>query len=356
MHFHTTNYLKDSDHRRHMVHRGFWLRGTPRLILGCRLFGHRPVVDGTAGFREGDLGRRWVCCDRCGVRPEPQGNLDPTAWDVGQPYDGLIQAPRVLSPTVLKQLARRGHKPTAQAVPGLWPAKPTGTLGGELVIGHPYSTGFSIKVGNCASEHTLAADIGLWPLGTLYLHTERHGQEIQRRLNPIGYESRVTEVAISDRTLRTKLWAKRNEWSKTDPWWMRGSFRVDPRDIILGEVRNSWEDVGDPVTGTVRMPEGDEHDVQLTLQKWTTARSKHPFRKKIWWRVDWSSKAGIPFRMRGRGDEVNSATVDVTFDAVRNGRWAPEACAAIAADVSRYRARYNYRPEPAAAELAPDRT
>lgn len=344
MRTHSVDYRKDRPNDPKLLHRGFWVYDVPRLTVLCRLLGHRPIVDGTEGIGERP-GSRWVACDRCGIRPEPQGHLDPAQWDIGQTYDGEYLE-RELSPRVREQLAKRGHTENL-GKPGAWPSRPASTVGAELVLGRSSSTGISLKVGNPGSEQTLAADAGVTGLFHLYLHTEDHGRWIQRRLNPTGYESRVIEADIHHGRLHTKLWARRDSRSKSDPWWMHGTVRLDPRDILLGEARYSWEDIGEPVTATVRMPEGDDHEVVLTLQKWTHSRARG--RKSFTWRVDWRSKNGIPIRNHDwKGDEVFASTVDVSAAAVDNGHWAAEACAAIAADCSRDRARYTYRPPNAA--------
>ena len=54
---------------------------------------------------------------------------------------------------------------------------------------------------------------------------------------------------------------------------MRGSVRIDPRDVVLGERRYSYADVGDRVPAVVRMPHGDDHVVTLQLQRQTFGRA-----------------------------------------------------------------------------------
>lgn len=344
MRTHTVDYRKDRPNDRAWINRGFWVYNVPRLIALCRLLGHKPVVDGTTGF-QGRPGSRWVACDRCGIRPDPQGVLDPALWDIGQPYDGEF-LDRPIPVRVREQLAKRGH--TARlGIPGHWPARPTTSVGGQLVIGRSSSTGISLKVGNCGSEQVLAIDFGITGLFHLYLHTEDHGRWLQRRLNPRGYDSRIIEVDIHHRRLYTKLWARRDEWSKTDPWWMHGSLRLDPRDRLFGDPKYKYEDVGDPVTATVRMPEGDDHQVVLKLQKCTHGRTRG--RQAHSWNVHWESKAGIPVRNHDwKGNNTYASGVDVSADAVSDDRWVAEACAAVAAQCSRDRAHYNYTPTNAA--------
>src|SRR5262245_12335266 len=88
------DYLKrDGRQRGMLVHRGIWLHDVPRLMLWCRLRGHKPVIDGNGPDRPDGGARRWVVCDRCGVRPDPQGNLPAKRFDVGQRYTGDLYPP-----------------------------------------------------------------------------------------------------------------------------------------------------------------------------------------------------------------------------------------------------------------------
>lgn len=190
MRFHSTDYRKDRERRGVLLNRGFWF-WLPRPLATCRILGHRPVVDGTAGLG-GRPGARWVCCDRCGVRPEPQGSLDPAAWSRGDAFDLRVPADGVV----------RAH--------GAWPEHPEGVFGGQLILGRTSSCGISVKVGNAGSEHTLAGHISLPFPAALYLHTEQFGTWLQRRLVPDGYESRVIEAAVHDKRLWWRLWVLRD--------------------------------------------------------------------------------------------------------------------------------------------------
>jgi hypothetical protein len=333
MRWYTVDYLKEDGRRAWtLLDCGFWLYDVPRLIPVCRLRGHRPVVDGVDHSTQGHRSR-WVVCDRCGIRPDPQGQVDPDQWAIGQPYAGPFEPQQ---PD--EDRAGRSWKP------GIWPVNPTGTVGGQLVIGNPLSTGFEIKVGDAGSEHVLAAHVGVYPLGALYLHTESHGQGLQRRLNPTGYVSRVTGFAIHGGHLYWHLWAKRDSHSVTDPKWQQGSFRIDPRDILLGEARYTYEDVDDPVSAVVRMPHGDDHQVTLQLQRQTLAR-KRGRRKRQKWCVDIEAKPGIPTKPGDRGRILGFA-VTVSDRAVRAGDWVNEACAEAASRMTRDRVRYGYRATP----------
>ncbi len=326
MHRLTVDYRKDESERRGtLLNKGYFLNDLPRLILLCRLFGHRPVVDGTTGFRDRP-GHRWVCCDRCGVRPDPQGQLNPAVSEIGDQYVGPFDNQLDLG---------------AQArTPGPWPKQPTGELGAQVIIGKSFpGWDAELKIGNAGSEHTLAAHLRLHPFGAIYLHTERFGTWLQRRLNPVGYQSRVISIGIQYGGIDWKLWAKRDESSRDDPWWMRGTIKLDPRDKLFGRRRYEYENVGDPVTVTVRMPHGDDHSVKLQLQRVTDGRNRRRFHS---WTADWSTRPGIPTKQHDRGLTLGSA-VDVSAESVTEGAWPAEAAAGIAAQMTKDRTRYGYR-------------
>jgi hypothetical protein len=344
MYVHGVNYLKErgESERGTLLNRGFWLSGTPRLMPICRLRGHKPVVDGTEPTRPGNLGSRWMCCDRCGTRPDPQGNLDPYTWDIGQVYTGP-RAAGLPEDSQARWDKLRSLKDQYYP-PGPWREQPTGEIGGQLVVGRTFGgVGMEFKVGCAGSDHTLEASVHLHHLGALYLHATSHGTWLQRRLIPTGYDSRVVELSISDSRLRWRLWAKRHEWSRDTPKWQDGSVCVDPREWLWGPTRNNFEDVGSPQRATVRLPHGDDHEVTLQLRRCTTGRTRG--RKTHSWWADWKCEQGIPCRDDDwKGDSVYGAGVEVGDQAVNDGTWPMAAAAAIAAQLTRHRCRHNYSP------------
>jgi hypothetical protein len=347
MHFHSVDYLKrDGGERGRLLNRGFWLERVPRLTLWCRLFGHRPVVDGTKGHRKGELGSRWVCCDRCGVRPEPQGSLDPATWTLGERYTGVFVGPPAGPRAVWTSEAGNPTVPS-YCTPGPWPARPTGSLGGQLVLGGQHSLAIKVKIGNKGSEHVLAAHVSAPHVGFLGLHTERHGTWVQRRLNPASYESREIGFSAHDGKVHWSLWEPRDSWSSDQPKWWAGSFPYDLRDVLWGPLRYSYEDVGEPVSVVVRMPYSDEdnHDVVLQLQRMSRGRTRGK-RRDEGWIVQWDCKAGIPYRQDDgwKGGRVQGSSVRVSRQAVDDGTWPLAAAAAISHDLVQQRIRYGYTP------------
>ncbi|HWB37587.1 MAG TPA: hypothetical protein VHA75_16355, partial [Rugosimonospora sp.] len=115
MRAHTVDYRaqEDAPPRWRLFDRGFWIYDIPRPLLLCRTLGHKPVVDGTGtpGEHRGMVSR-WVVCDRCGVRPHPQGYLDPTEWNVGDRYTGVWTDSPPQPAEKLKRLedAARAHR------------------------------------------------------------------------------------------------------------------------------------------------------------------------------------------------------------------------------------------------------
>jgi hypothetical protein len=340
MRWHTVNYLERDGGRRdgQLLNRGFWLNGVPRIMPLCRLLGHRAVVDGTNPVQvRPDYrgpGNRWVCCDRCGIRPNPQGSLDPEQWSIGQPYTGPH---RYDWPTDGDE---RFAAIKAGGAPGPWPAKPTSEIGGQLVIGDVHATSIQVKLGNRGSEQVLAGHITIHRIAALYVHTERHGTWLQRRFNPTGYESREIGFSIHGGRLFWSLWAPRNRWSSADPKWWQGSFRIDPRDILLGDRRYSYNDVEQAEDVVLRMPHGDDHRVSLKLQRCTLTRARRRRPIKITWTVDVRVTPGIPTKPGGHGGVTGFG---VQIPEHEGGDWVALGLAAAADRMTRDRARYGYR-------------
>jgi hypothetical protein len=310
-----------------LADRGFWLH-LPRPMVACRLLGHRPVADGTEPFRERRPAHMWVACDRCALRPAPQGSLDPMVWEMGMRAD-------------LAELSAPGA-PGVLSAPGPWPATEDGVIGAELIIGRSPSAGISVKVGNKGSEHTLAGHITMGPVGGLYLHTERIGSWFQRRLVPRGYESMATEVHVGDGRLRWQLWHPRDSWTRGTPWWRHGSVRLDPRDVAWGEKRYSYADTGQVATMAVSAAPGEVHQVHMKLRRQSHGRPGR--RQSLSWTVDCRSEPGIP--TEHHGGEMTGWAVELAGDAAASPNWAGHAATACSAKIAGIRLRNGYVPAP----------
>jgi hypothetical protein len=338
MHRFTVDYSKDRPDPRTLMNRGFFLNGLPRIILLCRLFGHRPVVDGYDS-QYGDRDRaRWVNCDRCGIRPHPQGTLDPDQWQLGRKYTGPFNPTQPTDPAARKKLASMGMDEGIR-LPGAWPAKPTSDVGCQLIIGRSlggFSMGF--KVGNPTSEQCLAGHISLSPLGALYVHTEDHGRFVQRRLNNTKWESRETELRVWHGRLEWRLWAPRDHSKKSDPWWMRGEIPLDPRRYLFGKVTNRKMGTTPKMPATVRMPDGDSYDITVSLECWSTGRQRG--RRREHWTAEWEYRPGIPYR---NGDSYFSGNHPIQHVTADTPNWPDLVAASVADSITHDRARNDYR-------------
>lgn len=340
MHRQTVDYSKDRPERRVLLNRGYFLHDLPRLIAVCRLFGHKPAVDGYDA-QYGDKERsRWVVCDRCGIRPHPQGHLDPDQWNLGQRYTGPFNPGQPMTPAARKKLTSMGSDEGIRQ-PGAWPDKPTSAVGAQLIIGRTHGISAEVKVGSPASEQCLAAHISLGPIGALYVHTEDHGRFIQRLLNNTKWESRETGLRLWHGRLEWRIWAPRDHHKKSDPWWMRGHIHIDPRHYLFGRRVCTIDKVTDKVPATVHLADSTEHEVTLRLERFVYGRKRR--KKTTDWRVDWTTVTheGIAIRF---DRHVQGATVTVSAEAVEAEEWQQEACTAIAAWVAERRTASNYQP------------
>lgn len=322
---HATDY-KARDNEPGLLNRGIWLHELPRPILACRIFGHRPVVDGFDSKFDNDR-PRWVACGRCGTRPHPQGSLNAEHYELGSrykgPHDGQIS-----------------HAEERTRHPGHWPTRTTWDLSAQMLIGGAYSgSSAHFKVGNGGSENAISAHLHLGRLFALYLSTGELGRGIQRRLNPTGHESKVIELRTGDGLLIWKLWSNRDERSDDTPRWRDGSVRINPIDIVMGERRYSYKKVGDPVTTTLTMPAGDQHEITLHLEHATVGR-KRGRQKPYSWMAEWDVHSGVP--TKPHGGRVMASAVKVPAEAVHDQTWTAVALDAIAAQLQKSRDRYGY--------------
>lgn len=339
MWFHSIDYSPHRPDRHTLINRGYFIHGLPRLILACRLRGHRPVVDGYNSEYGAKERSRWVTCDRCGIRPYPQGHLDPDQWNLGHKYTGPFNPTQPMSPTVRKQLIRRGHDASIR-LPGAWPDKPTSGVGAQFVLGRTYGTSIDIKVGNPSSEQCLAAHISLGPVGALYVHAEDHARWIQRRLNGRDGESRETGLRLQSGRIEWRIWAPRNHSKASDPRWMRGAVNIDPRHYLFGPRTSTLVQHGDKTSATIHLPDGTSHEVTLRLEELTYGRKRQ--KKTTEWRVDWSTVgAGIPIRF---DRNVQGSDVVVSAAVAGSDQWVQEACTAITTWVTERWAETNYQP------------
>jgi hypothetical protein len=333
-----------------IVNVGFFAYEVPRPVLLCRMFGHRPTVDGIAASKWSPT-VLWVCCDRCGCRGEPQGRLDPGQWKVGDRYAGDWRDP-LPTDRREKQSALESLKVSEHYSPGPIPTGPTFDPSGQLLIGGGrIGPAVELKIGNCGSENKLGLMVSAGWLGSLHLGSGRFGTWWQRRLNPDGYDSRVIGLALRRGVLSWSLWARKNETSPADPWWMHGAVSLRLIDRVLtamyGRRQYHYEVRGESAR-FVKLPEGD-YLVRLKLERAWHGRRGLKRRTQQSWAVDWSAAGrGLPTEAPEDG-RMFGGGVTVTDVSARNGTWASEAAAAIAYDIVKLRSREGWDSiEPAA--------
>lgn len=323
---------------RYRLHRAWGLHLT-RPLLWCRLFGHRSRVDGYGPTKEwgNSLGHvaRWVVCDRCGLRPHPQGNLDPDRWSPDDPYPG----PWSPAADTVEQV-------DGWPTPGPYPTRDEGVLGVELVIGRRLDVGVggAVKIGHGGSEHTTAVHLHLG-VAALYLHTERIGEWWVRRLNRHGRESRLVELRVRLSEVRWRLWAPRERILEPGvPGWRDGSVSLRLLDRILGPRLYEYTDLpGGKVSRVLRLPEAD-YLITLRLQRVIYGRRRGRQRPQPY-HVDWvTAGPGIPTTGPLRGRCRGGPAVTVSDRAVYAGTWPAEAVAAITMQIATRRTEAGWEP------------
>jgi len=331
MHTMTTDYReRKPESRRELLNRGYWVHDIPRPILRCRWFGHKPVVDGYDSRVASDS-HRWIACDRCGERPEPQGSLDPARWDLGEPYTGTFNGGFSAGAVV-------------ERWPGPWP-KSTFEFHCQLVLGGGYGGfGAQLKIGNCGSENALGGHLHLGRLFGIYWSTGDLGRGIQRRLNPTGYESKIFDLSAHDGRLSWKVWAGRNGDARRLPRWRDGSIRYRLLDIVLGPKRYEYEDIGEAVTATLGLPHGDRYDLKLQLRRRSRGRKRTRSRFDGWDVESDAPRGGIPTKPGYRRGTVHGSAVSINTANPASSAWALEALEQVRNDITSMRTRYDYAP------------
>lgn len=294
------------------------------------------MVDGTdpdpAGSGDGRA-VRWVVCDGCGVRPEPQGNLDPNEWRLGAVYNGPWSA---FPPSREQFQALKDGRPYP---PGPWPRRPDGDFSAQLVLGPQMGgAGIGLELGCAGNEQTISVHLRT-PLISMYLHTERIGAWWQRRLIPTGTENREVECSLDYGYLRWTIWADSSGSTRDLPCWRSGSILVDPRDLIFGQLRYDYTDVSQPVQALLHMPHGDQHPITLTLRRARYGRRWG--RGKTSWLAHWEIPDGVVTKP-GRSSGTVSSGNWVSDDSVQAGAWPFEALASIAQRLTHDRIRNGY--------------
>jgi hypothetical protein len=198
----------------------------------------------------------------------------------------------------------------------------------------------SVKVGNKGSEHTLAGHVTMGRLGALYLHTERFGTWLQRRLVPRGYESMVTELRVHDSRLWWQVWHPRDSWTRGTPWWRHGSARLDPWDLVLGAKRYTYEPAAGPAMVEVHAGPGESYAVEVKLRRCSLGRPGR--RQQLSWSVECTSAEPVVTRP-GKGGMVGWS-VELGAGQAESPHWAEYAAMACCARIAEARLSSGYIP------------
>lgn len=292
-----------------------------RRLVRCRMFGHRAVVDG-------DPDRRWVVCARCGVRPFPQGVLDPARHPVGARYRGPFTGPLMTGTGML---------------PGVWQPHQRGAVGVQVVAGGGVpGLSVGVTVGAATSLHPLAWHLRFGWFGGLFGYTLKIGAGWARRVNPSAGSKRVCSVTLTGGVLSWRWWMPQLDPAGTR-WWRAGHLTVSPVTWVWGPHTQDREPVDHPqVVRTVRMPERD-YPTRLQLVRVTTGRPRGR-RRVVSWVVRWDTLGpGVPTvgPLRGR---VRTGVVTVSEASVVAGTWAASAAALAAAELTERRTGAGWEP------------
>lgn len=287
--WHVINERKtDRGQMGYLFYRRWFFYGVPTLTgLLCRLFGHRPVVDGyDSTYGAGSA--RWVQCGRCLRRPQWQGKL-PLDLKLGARYRGPWN-PDDTSQT-LHDAAR------ALSGPGIggWvkpqiPDLPNGPWGGH---GHE-EAGKTAELDICLrrkrgwTRYDLALrtrDSGGWTvwltLGPLFLALKVPWfARLSEYLTRGSWEKREFQIGIDGWTLRLTVWGFDGHSASAWPWWKRG-VHVNLKDKLLGRAVHNSSEV-EQAEVIVPMPEGS-YAATAVLELSTWKRKRSPFTRSSYY-------------------------------------------------------------------------
>jgi len=288
----------EKEDNRYLVYKRRFIFDAPRLVAMCRLRGHNPTrVDlkyGSSHYYE---------CKRCGTRPTDQYTPD-APWNA----------------------------PNGGANLEYW------VLPKKLYD----SWSLNFKVGSSGSERTFAGHVTC-PVFGVYWGVEGYGDVFRRMLNGGDhYDSREIAISFHEGRFNTKIWAKRNSWSSSDPWWMHGSFSVS--DFVFGK-RVSSREVVDTESVLVPMPEGS-YPATAKLERFVSRRARA--REDVSYIVDIDIDDPIRFiPVPGKGENSWDCGDDgvwaLSAGVKHKGGWAVQGIAKMVESALRDRERYASR-------------
>lgn len=377
--FGTYGWVHDQDEGRQgwLAHYRIGVHGIPRAFT-CRLFGHRPVVDGYGNIGDTWPGghprdvKRWVACGRCDERPAWQGDLPPALFPkLGASYEGEWVTP-LEAELRGRQVAeardryyreqRRARDDGSENVPYVeppnfdlmpaWPstswsprmAEQQGPRGAvNLTVcawarkwsGWP-GIGFEVSLGD--GETPIDAHVHLAKLGAVYLGLERYGAALAARLYGRNMpETRRWGVELSG---LERSWSFQWKIAATEAnrrTWRYGY--IDLTDKLLGKVTVNDHAV-DSKRVTVPLPEGG-YPATVELRRVTRRRPRT--RMTTLYRYDITPDVAIP--EPGKGENSWDIDDDATYSqsgpcAGPDSEWVTAAVTGLAQSVMRQRERY----------------
>lgn len=247
---------------------------------------------------------------------------------------------------------------------------------GHIEIAHhrkPTSAGFRFHIGDRGSETPVD---GMLDLGWVALYWGFDAPGLGRLCERIGGgHKRDLSLRIFGGSLWWNLWYddqggndsyhRCDSWRRPGVWpWSRGrrkhrgwmclrdgNIDLNPIDALWGNSLWLKDETFTAQTARALVPvgdfDGDEYEVDFTLERRTVRRQHGPAWAQRVKRVDYSADAVgcIPVRNHAwKGDEILGWGAKVSEQSVKDGTWIREAVAGTVDLVRRDRKHYDYRP------------
>jgi hypothetical protein len=222
-------------------------------------------------------------------------------------------------------------------------------FGMEWILGLKSSTGISFGLSH-DFENDISFSIGLWPLGTVYLHTDFVlPMKLKKRLGlvldepPPGvcrskYQHKELSLNFHHGQGWVHLWNNPHEGRSNAPWWETFTFHYQPLDVLFGPrefekwENGEWQDVHVP------MPEGPykgkaRREVHVSTRK----RLKRFFTERVV-RHEVEVPEGVP--VPGKGSAAHNCGPDAVYVSSSPARSIEDAIGHLVASCLERRRKY----------------
>lgn len=109
-------------------------------------------------------------------------------------------------------------------------------------------------------------------------------------------DSRECDISFYDWTIRFHVWGKSMEWTRSDPWWVRG-VSFDLRRFVLGRERCDTQIVKENIPVVIPMPEGVYRGTaKVERRTWKRPRWFARTQESVWLEIP---GGGIPHAGKG---------------------------------------------------------